>query len=78
MEDCLLQFSDDLASGLGLGIDVASKSLTALPLLLPDFMPSQRGLPMFLARLAEVLKQPAGRQNIEGIAKVCHLLKLQS
>ena len=70
MEDCLLPFSGDLAQGLGIHLDVSFKTLTALPLLLPGFIPDQRGLPEFLTTLADILGQPSGSRNIEGLAEV--------
>jgi hypothetical protein len=70
VEESLLQHAGDLARGVGLGIDVASRALTALPLLLPAFMPSQRGLPTLLMRLAEILRRPSGPDDVEGQAEV--------
>lgn len=70
VEESLLQHAGDLARGVGLGIDVASRALTALPLLLPAFMPSQRGLPTLLTRLAEILRRPSGPDDVEGQAEV--------
>ena len=53
-----------------LGIDVGSKTIAVLPLLLPNYMPSQNGLPSLLARLADIMQQPGGAQNVEAIAEV--------
>jgi len=72
LQDCLLTHCEKLAEGMKLGLDVGNKTVTALPLLLPDFMPCQKGLPTFLARLAGILRQPAGAQDVEGMAEVCH------
>ena len=79
VEDCLLQHSADLARGLGLHLHVSSKTLTALPLVLPGFIPDQRGLPEFLITLADILGQAGGSHNVEGLAEVrqwrptCHV-----
>ena len=79
VEDCLLQHSADLARGLGLHLHVSSKTLTALPLVLPGFIPDQRGLPEFLTMLADILGQAGGSHNVEGLAEVrqrrltCHV-----
>ncbi len=70
VEESLLQHAGDLARGVGLGIDVASRALTALPLLLPAFMPSQRGLPTLLNRLAAIMRQSGGPDDVEGQAEV--------
>ena len=70
VEDCLLQHACDLARGLGLHLHVSSKTLTALPLVLPGYIPDQRGLPEFVTTLADILGQPSGSRNIEGLAEV--------
>ena len=69
-EDCLLQHSQALEQGLGFGIDMVANTVRAVPLLLPNYMPSQEGLPALLVGLADILQQPAGAQDVEGIAKV--------
>ena len=59
-----------------LGIDESNRTVTALPLLLPNYMPNQNGLPSLLAGLANILQQPGGAQDVEGIAEVCNVLIL--
>lgn len=73
-EDCLLTHRQALDQGMRLGIDGATKTVTALPLLLPNYMPNQAGLPSLLAGLADILQQPGGgAQDVEGIAEVCNV-----
>ena len=57
-----------------LGIDKSSRTVTALPLLLPNYMPSQNGLPTLLAGLANILQQSGGALDVEGIAEVRNIL----
>ena len=76
-EDCLLTHCQALQQGVRLGIDAGSKTITALPLLLPNYMPSQAGLPSLLAELAQILQQPGGAQDVEGIAEVGNVQNLR-
>ena len=77
MEDCLLAHCQALEQGMRLGIDESSRTVTALPLLLPNYMPSQNGLPSLLVGLADILQQPGGVQDVEGIAEVRSILILR-
>ena len=70
VEDCLLQHACDLARGLGLHLHVSSKTLTALPLVLPGYIPDQRGLPEFGTTLADIFGQPSGSSTFSIRAKV--------
>ena len=76
-EDCLLAHCEALEQGMRLGIDESSRTVTALPLLLPNYMPSQNGLPSLLAGLADILQQPDGAQDVEGIAEVHNIMILR-
>ncbi|CAL5222516.1 g4891 [Coccomyxa viridis] len=68
-EACLLTHCQALEHGMRLGIDESNRTVTALPLLLPNYMPNQNGLPSLLAGLANILQQPGGAQDVEGIAE---------